>query len=74
MHKLNLVSWGKIGLVTSHELGLSPLRCERLTRRSRWELHLINEGLKQVTRTSEQSQVLGGTEMSECFESCPLIN
>ena len=53
MHKLNLVSWGKIDLVTRQDLGLSPLRCERLTRRSHWVLHLINEGLKQVTRTSE---------------------
>ena len=53
MHKMNLVSWGKLDLVTTHELGLSPLRCERLTRRSRWVPHLINEGLKQVTRTSE---------------------
>ena len=68
MHKLDLVSWGKQDLVTRQDLGLSPLRCGRLTRRSRWELHLINEVTKQVTRTSELVLISLVIEMHECFE------
>ena len=68
MHKLDLVSLGKQSLVTRQDLGLSPLRCGRLTRRSRWELHLINGVTKQVTRTSELVLISFGIEMHECFE------
>ena len=68
MHKLDLVSLGKQDLVTRQDLGLSPLRCERLTRRARWAFHLINEMTKQVTRTSELVLIPFVIEMHECFE------